>query len=331
MQTNEQLNMVILDDYHDFFSKMEIDKRLPSFVKLTILTKHIVDEQELINAMYDYHIIVGIRERTAFPKTVLNSLPNLKLLITTGGRNASFDLDTATNNNIVVSGTLGAGEGPVDLTWGLIISLMRGIHTEDRLARNGMWGTIVGPALTGKTLGLLGLGHIGKLVAQVGTAFGMNIIAWSENLTQQIARQHGVKYVDKKTLFTDSDVISVHLKLSERTRGLIGEKEISLMKPSSYLINTSRGPIIDEKSLINALNKKKILGAAIDTFDIEPLPANHPLFSTPNTLITPHIGYVTKEAYEIYTEGIIENVLAFLNHNPKRVLNPTVLKEYFSK
>ena len=161
MQTNEQLNMVILDDYHDFFSKMEIDKRLPSFVKLTILTKHIVDERELINAMYDYHIIVGIRESTAFPKTVLNSLPNLKLLITTGGRNASFDLDTATNNNIVVSGTLGAGEGPVDLTWGLIISLMRGIHTEDRLARNGMWGTIVGPALTGKTLGLLGLGHIG--------------------------------------------------------------------------------------------------------------------------------------------------------------------------
>lgn len=330
MQTNEQLNMVILDDYHDFFNKMEIDKSLPSFITLTIFNQHISNEQELIKKLYDYQIIVGIRERTAFTKTVLDGLPNLKLLITTGARNASFDLDAATKNNIIVSGTQGAGEGPVDLTWGLIISLMRGIHTEDRLARQGRWGTIVGPTLTGKTLGLLGLGHIGQLVAQVGIAFGMNIIAWSENLTVQVAKQHGAKYVNKETLFTDSDVLSVQLKLSERTKRIIGEKELSLMKSSSYIVNTSRGPIIDEKALIDALNTMKIAGAAIDTFDIEPLPNDHPLFSTPNTLITPHIGYVTKEAYEIYTEGIIENVLAFLNHNPKRVLNPTALKNYFS-
>jgi phosphoglycerate dehydrogenase-like enzyme len=331
MQNNEPIKMVILDDYQNFFKKKQLHLRLPPFIQLSILNEHVNNEKDFIEKVRDYQIIVGIRERTPFPKAILDNLPNLKLLITTGSRNASFDLDAATLNNIVVSGTSGSGEGPVDLTWGLIISLLRGIHTEDKLTRDGRWGTVVGPSLNGKTLGLLGLGHIGKLVAKVGIAFGMNVIAWSQNLTQQIAKQHGVKFVDKQTLCSESDILSIHSKLSDRTRGIIGSKEIALMKTSSYIINTSRGPIIEESALINALNQKKISGAAIDTFDIEPLPTNHPLLKTPNTLITPHIGYVTEEAYEAYIEGIIENISAFFNHNPKRVLNPEVLKVFFSK
>ena len=331
MQNNNSVNMIILDDYQNFFEKMKDDIRLPSIINLSILKKHIENPSDLIDQIKNFHIVVGIRERTRFPKAVITKLPNLRLLITTGAGNASFDLESATNNNIVVSGTPGAGEGPVDLTWGLIISLVRGIHTEDSLVRNGKWGTIIGPSLTGKTLGLLGLGHIGKLVAKVGLAFGMNVIAWSENLTKEIAVEYGVTYVDKETLCRQSDILSIHTKLSDRTKGLIATKEINLMKDNVYIINTSRGPIIEESALIEALNSKKIAGAAIDTFDIEPLPKYHPLLSTPNTLITPHIGYVTNEAYEAYYDGIIENVITFLNNNPLRVLNPDVLNKIYTK
>ena len=273
--------------------------------------------------------MVGIRERTKFPKEVINQLPNLKFLVTTGLKNASYDLEAATKNNIVVSGTPGSGEGPVDLTWGLIISLVRKIHEEDKLLRAGQWGTHIGPSLTGKTLGLLGFGHIGKLVSKVGLALGMRVIAWSKNLNDLATKQYGVNYVEKQRLFKDSDILSIHTKLSKRTKDLIGKKEISLMKRSAYIINTSRGPIINEKELVEALNSHKIAGAAIDTFDEEPLTTNHPLLHTPNTLLTPHIGYVTKEAYQAYKEGIIDNVIAFLNNNPVRVLNSSVLKKLY--
>ena len=330
MQKNNSLNMVILDDYQNFFEKMKDDNRLPSIINLSIFKKHFVTPSDLIDQIKNFDIVVGIRERTRFPKSVITKLPNLRLLITTGAANASFDLESATNNSIVVSGTPGAGEGPVDLTWGLIISLVRGIHTENLLVRKGKWGTIIGPSLTGKTLGLLGLGHIGKLVAKIGLAFGMNVISWSENLTAEIAAEYGVTYVNKETLCRQSDILSIHTKLSDRTKNLIGSKEISLMKDNAYIINTSRGPIIEEGALIDALNSKKIAGAGIDTFDIEPLPKDHPLLSTPNTLITPHIGYVTNEAYEAYYDGIIENVITFLNNNPVRVLNPDVLNKIYT-
>jgi len=330
MQNNNSINMVILDDYQNFFEKMKDDNRLPFMIDLSIFENHFENPSDLIDKIKDFHIVVGIRERTHFPEAVISKLLNLRLLITTGARNASFDLESATKNNIVVSGTPGAGEGPVDLTWGLIISLVRGIHTEDSLVRKGKWGTMVGPSLTGKTLGLLGLGHIGKLVAKIGAAFGMNVISWSENLTKEIAAEYGVTYVDKETLCRQSDVLSIHTKLSDRTRGLIGSHEINLMKPTSYIVNTSRGPIIEEAALINALNSKKIAGAGIDTFDIEPLPKNHPFLSTPNTLITPHIGYVTNESYEAYYDGIIENVITFLNNSPVRVLNPDVLNKIYT-
>ena len=329
MKVNTHINMVILDDYHSYFNDMAKDKRLPDEIKLIVYNNHFKNSKELINNISEATIVVGIRERTKFPKEVINQLPNLKFLVTTGLKNASYDLEAATKNNIVVSGTPGSGEGPVDLTWGLIISLVRKIHEEDKLLRAGQWGTHIGPSLTGKTLGLLGFGHIGKLVSKVGLALGMRVIAWSKNLNDLATKQYGVNYVEKQRLFKDSDILSIHIKLSKRTKDLIGKKEISLMKRSAYIINTSRGPIINEKALVEALNSHKIAGAAIDTFDEEPLTTNHPLLHTPNTLLTPHIGYVTKEAYQAYKEGIIDNVIAFLNNNPVRVLNSSVLKKLY--
>ena len=326
MKINNDIKMVILDDYHSYFNHMLKDKRLPDEIKLIVHNNHFQNPRELINNIHEANIIIGIRERTKFPKEVINQLPNLKFLITTGLKNASYDLEAATRNNIVVSGTPGSGEGPVDLTWGLIISLVRKIHEEDKLLRQGKWGTHIGPSLTGKTLGLLGFGHIGKLVSKVGLALGMRVITWSENLNDLETKKYGVNYVEKQKLFNESDILSIHTKLSDRTKDLIGKNEISLMKRSAYIINTSRGPIINENALVDALNSYKIAGAAIDTFDEEPLIANHPLLHTPNTLLTPHIGYVTQEAYNAYYEGIIDNVIAFLNCNPIRVLNPDVLK-----
>jgi phosphoglycerate dehydrogenase-like enzyme len=240
--------------------------------------------------------------------------------------NAVFDIPSATELGIVVSGTGGVGEGPTELTWGLILALARRIPQEDRLTREGNWGTTVGIGLKDKTLGLLGLGHIGSLVGKVGTAFDMNIIAWSQNLTLERAAECGATLVDKDTLFKESDVVSVHVQLSDRTRGLVGEKELSLMKPTSYLINISRGPIVDEASLIQALTSGAIAGAGLDTFDIEPLPTNHPLLGLSNTVITPHLGYVTEDGYRVRYTQVVEDIRAFTSGESIRVLNPQVLE-----
>jgi phosphoglycerate dehydrogenase-like enzyme len=202
---------------------------------------------------------------------------------------------------------------------------MRHIHEEDKRSREGSWGTTVGVGLKGKTLGLIGLGHIGSLVAKVGKAFDMNIIAWSQNMTAERAKACDARLVDKETLFRESDVVSVHLVLSDRSRGLVGAEELELMKSSAFLVNISRGPIVDEKALIDALERKAIAGAALDTFDVEPLPLSHPLFKTPNTLICPHLGYVTEEGYRAFYSGVIENVRAFLSGEPIRVINEAVL------
>ena len=269
---------------------------------------------------------MGMRERTGFPRPVLEKLPELRLLITAGMGNASFDLAAASELGIVVSGTGNIGEGPTELTWGLIIALLRQIPREDQLTRQGQWGATVGVGLKGKTLGLLGLGHIGANVAKVGGAFDMNIIAWSQNLTAERADECSATLVDKETLFRDSDILSVHVRLSDRTRGLVGAKEIGLMKPTACLVNISRGPIVDEASLLSALRTKAIAGAAIDTFDEEPLPPNHPILSLSNTVITPHIGYVTEDSYRVRYSDVVEDILTFAEGQPIRVLNPEVLE-----
>ena len=319
------MDVAILDDYRTVAQQMADWSQLPSGVNVQFFHDHIADEDRLVERLKNFQVVMGMRERTPFPRSVLDRLPELRLLITAGMRNAVFDVPAATELGIVVSGTGGVGEGPTELTWGLILALARQIPQEDRLTREGNWGTTVGVGLKDKTLGLLGLGHIGSLVATVGTAFGMNIIAWSQNLTSERAAECGASLVDKETLFKDSDVLSVHVQLSDRTRGLVGERELSLMKPTSYLINISRGPIVDEASMIQALTRGTIAGAGLDTFDIEPLPTDHPLLGLSNTVLTPHLGYVTVDGYRVRYTQVVEDIRAFTSGESIRVLNPQVL------
>ena len=320
------MDVAILDDYQAVAQQMADWSQLPPGINVQFFHDHIADEDALVDRLKNFQVVMGMRERTPFPRSVLDRLPELRLLVTAGMGNAVFDIPAATELGIVVTGTGGVGEGPTELTWGLILALARRIPQEDRLTREGNWGTTVGIGLKDKTLGLLGLGHIGSLVGKVGAALGMNIIAWSQNLTPERAAECGATLVDKNTLFKESDVLSVHVQLSDRTRGLVGAKELSLMKPTSYLINISRGPIIDELSLIQALTSESIAGAGLDTFDIEPLPTNHPLLGLSNTVITPHLGYVTEDGYRVRYTQVVEDIRAFISGESIRVLNPQVLE-----
>ena len=319
------MKLAVLDDYQATAKDLADWSQLPSGCEVEFFQDHITDEDRLVERLKDFDLVMGMRERTPFTRSILSRLPKLRLLITTGRRNASFDLAAATELGITVCGTNGAGEGPTELTWGLILAMLRHIPEEEQRSRAGSWGTTVGVGVKGKTLGLIGLGHIGSLVARVGAAFDMNIIAWSQNLTAERAKECQATLVDKDTLFKEADIVSVHLVLSDRSRGLVGAHELSLMKPTAYLVNISRGPIVDEKALIDVLERRAIAGAALDTFDIEPLPKDHPLFQTPNTLICPHLGYVIDESYQAFYAGVIENVRAFTSGEPVRVINEDVL------
>ena len=320
------MDVAILDDYQAVAQQMADWSQLPPGINVQFFHDHIADEDALVDRLKNFQVVMGMRERTPFPSSVLDRLPELRLLVTAGMGNAVFDIPAATELGIVVTGTGGVGEGPTELTWGRILALARRIPQEDRLTREGNWGTTVGIGLKDKTLGLLGLGHIGSLVGKVGAALGMNIVAWSQNLTPERAAECGATLVDKDTLLKESDVLSVHVQLSDRTRGLVGAKELSLMKPTSYLINISRGPIVDELSLIQALTSGSIAGAGLDTFDIEPLPTNHPLLGLSNTVITPHLGYVTEDGYRVRYTQVVEDIRAFISGESIRVLNPQVLE-----
>jgi phosphoglycerate dehydrogenase-like enzyme len=268
---------------------------------------------------------MALRERTAFPRSVLERLPNLKLLTTAGMRNAAIDVTAATELGILVCGTGGSGSGTPELTWGLILALLRQIPREDAATRAGRWQETVGIDLQGATLGLLGLGNIGSAVARVGQAFGMELLAWSQNLTPERAAACGARLVEKDELLARADVLTVHLILSKRTRGLLGARDLGLMRPSAYLINTSRGPIVDEAALIDVLQRRAIAGAALDVFDQEPLPQGHPFLSMDNVVLTPHLGYVTRNSYRVFYGQTLENVEALLAGEPVRVVNPEVL------
>ena len=319
------MKIAVLDDYQGVARGLADWSALPGNSELEVFRDHLADEDALAERLQGFDAVIGMRERTAFPRSVLARLPDLRLLITTGARNASFDVEAATELGIVVCGTGGAGEGPTELTWGLIIGLLRKIPQEDRLTREGHWQTTVGVGLKDKTLGLIGLGHIGGLMARVGNAFQMNVIAWSQNLTAERAAECEAGLVDKDTLFRESDIASVHLRLSDRTLGLVGAREIGLMKPTSYLVNISRGPIVDEAALVDALTRKAIAGAALDTFDVEPLPKDHPFLTLDNTIIAPHLGYVTEEGYRAFYAGAIEDIRAYASGEPVRVINREVL------
>ena len=319
------MKVAVLDDYQDVARDLADWTTLPESARIEVFQDHLADEDRLVERLQGFQAVIGMRERTPFPRSVLTRLPELRLLITTGARNASYDVEAATELGIVVCGTGGAGEGPTELTWGLIIGLLRKIPQEDRLTREGHWQTTIGVGLKGKTLGLIGLGHIGGLMARVGNAFQMNVIAWSQNLTAQRAAECEATLVDKDTLFRESDIASVHLRLSDRTLGLVGAREIALMKPTACLVNISRGPIVDEAALVDALQRRSIAGAALDTFDVEPLPKDHPFLKLDNTIIAPHLGYVTEEGYRAFYAGAIEDIRAYAAGEPVRVINPEVL------
>lgn len=319
------MKLAILDDYQGTAKDLADWSQLPAGTEVEFFQDHIVDEDQLVERLKDFDFVQGMRERTPFPRSVLSRLPKLRLLITTGRRNASFDIEAASDLGITVCGTNGAGEGPTELTWGLILAMLRHIPEEEQRSREGSWGTTVGIGVKGKTLGLIGLGHIGSLVARVATAFDMNIIAWSQNMTAERANECGATLVDKDTLFKESDIVSIHLVLSDRSRGLVGASDLALMKPSAFLVNISRGPIVDEKALVDVLERRAIGGAALDTFDVEPLPQDHPLFKTPNTLICPHMGYVIDDSYQAFYAGVVENVRAFTSGEPVRAINEDVL------
>ena len=282
-----------------------------------------VDEDAAARALAGSEIIAAMRERTAFPRSLVDRLPKLRLLITTGMRNASFDMSALKDHGVTVCGTGGPGGGNEDtaeLAWGLILGAVRRIAEDHQLMRLGGWQTRVGHRIAGKTLGLLGLGRLGSAVARVGLAFRMKAIAWSQNLTAERAAEHGVERVEKDELFRRSDILSVHLVLSPRSRGLVGAREIGLMKPSAIVVNTSRGPICDTGALIAALEAGRLAYAGFDVYDKEPLPVDHPLRTAPNVILTPHIGYVTDENYRSSYPQIVEDILAFLDGKPVRVL-----------
>jgi len=315
------VRVAVLDDYQDVARKMTDWSVLPADVEVEVFRDHLTDQAAVAERLKDFDIVMAMRERTPFPRTLLEQLPQLRLLTTTGMRNAAIDMQAAADCNVLVCGTGGILYPTAELTWGLILSLLRHIPDEDQATRAGRWQVSMGLGLHGKTLGLMGLGRLGSEVARVGNAFQMDVIAWSQNLTAERAAECGATLVSKDELLARADILSIHLVLSARSRGLIGHRELDRMKPTAYLINTSRGPIVDEAALIAALQNGTIAGAGLDVFDEEPLPLDHPLRRTANTIITPHIGYVTAETYKVFFDETVENIRAFLQGAPVRVLN----------
>lgn len=316
------MKVAILDDYQNVALSMADWSVLPDHVQPVVFRNHMETEEEVAETLRDFSIVVAMRERTPFRASLLQRLPNLKLLVTTGMRNASIDMEAAAKLGIIVSGTSGIATPTAELTWALLLGLARKLLREnEELRRNGPWQNTLGTDLHGKRLGVIGLGKIGTQVAKIGQAFGMEVSAWSPNLTEERASQAGVRYAAKQELLAASDFVTIHLVLGERTRGLIGAAELALLKPTAYLINTSRAPIVDQPALIEALEQGRIAGAGLDVFDVEPLPADHPFRSLPNVLATPHLGYVTEDNYRGYFSETVENIVAFLKGEPIRRLN----------
>ena len=313
--------IAILDDYQNAALDAADWDSLGADAEVTVFDTYIEGETAVAEALQGFDVVVGMRERTPFPKSLIDALPDLKLLVSTGMRNFSFDMDAARNRGVVVSGTAMLGYPASEHAVALMMALFKKIPLEDRLMHQGGWQGDVPEGMSGKTLGILGLGKLGSRVARVGLALDMDVIAWSENLTRERCEEVGVSYVHKDALFAESDVISIHLVLSDRTRGMVGATEFTLMKPTAYLINTSRGPVVDEAALIEALANDTIAGAGIDVYDVEPLPEVHPLRSLKNAVLTGHTGYVVKELYTLAYGEALENVQAWMQGEPIRVLN----------
>jgi phosphoglycerate dehydrogenase-like enzyme len=314
------VRVAVLDDYQGVALSMAPWTDLGDAVAVTAFTDHVADDDTLIQRLEGFDVVVAMRERTPFTRARLERLPDLRLLVTTGMANAAIDLDAARALGVTVAGTGGLESHTAELTWALILALTRNVAREDARMRAGGWQHTIGPELAGRTLGVLGLGRQGSRVAAIGRAFGMNVIAWSQNLDPAHSESLGVQAVALDELLHRADVVTIHLRLSERTRGLIGPAELSSIGPHAYLVNTSRGPIVDEAALLAALRDGTIAGAGIDVFDVEPLPADHPLRSAPNTVLTPHLGYVSSGNYERYFRDAVEDIAAYLRGDALRVL-----------
>jgi phosphoglycerate dehydrogenase-like enzyme len=325
-------NVAILDDYAGVALQVTDWSSVQNRSQITVFDRHL-SEDEAADALRPFDVVCTLRERMALPRTLIERLPNLKLITIVGRSLPNLDMAAASEHGILVAQSdfahprfSSVRDATPELTWGLMIATVRNLAEEHRNMRDGGWQRTAGMTLSGKTLGLLGLGRIGKRMAEYAKVFGMDIIAWSQNLTKEAAAAVGARRVEKAALFESSDVVSIHLVLSERTRGLVGESELALMQPHAYLINTSRGPIVDEAALIAALKAGRIGGAGLDVFDVEPLPRDHPLRLLPNVTLSPHLGYVTREMLGTFYADTVESVLAWLDGAPIRIANPEALQ-----
>jgi phosphoglycerate dehydrogenase-like enzyme len=317
-----RLRCALLDDFQNAATTAADWSPVADRVEVVPFTEHFADEDDLAAALAGFDCVVTLRERVAFPASLLGRLPRLKLIVATGMRNSVIDHAAARAHGITVCGTESSSTPPVELTWALILGLARGLVAESTALREGgPWQSTVGADLHGRTLGLLGLGRIGSRVAQVGLAFGMDVVAWSHNLTRERTDEAGVRLAASKAeLLAAGDFVSVHLALSDRTRGLLGAAELALLKPTAYLVNTSRAAIVDQDALLAALREGRIAGAGVDVFDVEPLPAGHPMRTAPRLLATPHLGYVSRANYARYYGQAVENIRAYLDGAPIRLL-----------
>jgi phosphoglycerate dehydrogenase-like enzyme len=310
---DNKVKIAVLDDYQQAALKMANWSAVQSKADVTVYHDHQVNEAEIIQRLHPFAIICVMRERTPMTATILKQLPNLKLIVSTGMRNASIDSKAADELGITIKHTGYLETGAPEITWALLLGIARNIPQEAANFKSGRWQTTISADLAGKTIGIVGLGRVGRKIAAYAKAFDMNVIAWSQNLTEEKANEAGAKLVSKEELFQQADFVTIHLVLRDRTRGIVNREVLDLMKPSAYLVNTSRGPLVNEQALINVLNDKKIAGAALDVFDVEPLPSDHPLRSMGNVLATPHIGYVTENTYRLFYGDIVNVLTAYLS------------------
>jgi phosphoglycerate dehydrogenase-like enzyme len=308
----EMIHIAILDDYQNVSLDMADWSPLAGRAEITVFNDHLSDLADIVERLLPFDVVCVMRERTPLSRSVIERLPRLKLIASTGARNAAIDVEAVAERGIVVAHTGYDARPAIEMTWALILASARQVALENAHLRAGGWQRTLGGSLHGKTLGVLGLGNIGSEVARIGIAFGMEVIAWSQNLTEVKTQKCGARLVSKEELFRNADILTIHLVLSERTKGLVGAAELQAMKPSARLVNTSRGPIVDEPALIEVLRERRIAGAALDVFDTEPLPTDHPFRSLDNVLSSPHIGYVARDLYATFYGDTVRNITRWL-------------------